>query len=86
MDKGNVQLEYPADLLTELSEEQIWQLAREAFYARLYEQGHISSGKAGALLGVTRSDFLDVLGAFGISVFDPNTDLAEDLRHAHAAS
>ena len=34
-------------------------LACEAFYVRLYQEGKISSGRVGALLGLSRSDFLD---------------------------
>ena len=52
---------------------------------RLYQLGRLSSGEAGHLLGLTRSDFLDLLGAYGVSYFDDKTDLAEDLRHAHNA-
>ena len=56
---------YPEDLLNSLSEIQLQQLAREAFYVRLYEQGLISSGRAGAMLGMDRSDFLNLLGQYG---------------------
>ncbi len=84
-DTQKVEIEYPADLLNDMSDEQVQRLAREAFYVRLYEQGKISSGRAGALLGVTRSDFLDLLSAYGISYLDEDADLAEDLRNAQQA-
>lgn len=80
-----VQIEYPAEILDELSSEQVEQLAHEAFYVRLYQEGKISSGRAGALLGLSRSDFLDLLGSYNVPYFDDNTDLAEDLRNAHQA-
>lgn len=80
-----VEIEYPAEILDEMSSEQVQHLAREAFYVRLYQEGKISSGRAGALLGLSRSDFLDLLGQYNVSYFDDNTDLAEDLRHAHQA-
>ena len=60
-------------------------LACEAFYVRLYQEGKISSGRAGALLGLSRSDFLDLLGRYNVSYFDENTDLAEDVRNAQQA-
>jgi predicted HTH domain antitoxin len=85
METRSVQIEYPADLSGELSDEQLARLAREAFYVRLYQQGVISSGRAGALLGMTRSDFLDLLGRYGVSYFDEYTDLADDLRNARRA-
>ena len=78
-------VDYPADLLNEMSVQQIEQLAREAFYVRLYEQGKISSGRAGAQLGLSRVGFLDFLSRYGVSHFDDETDLAEDLRHAEQA-
>jgi predicted HTH domain antitoxin len=78
-------ISYPAELLASMSEAQLQQLAREAFYVHLYEQGLISSGRAGAQLGMTRSDFLDLLGKYGVSYFDPQTDLAADVRNADAA-
>ena len=80
-----VQIEYPAEILDELSSEQVQQLAREAFYVRLYQEGKISSGRAGALLGMSRSDFLDLLGSYNVPYFDDSGDLAEDLRNAQRA-
>ncbi len=77
------QVPYPADLLGEMWADEVNRLAREALYVRLYQLGRLSSGEAGQLLGMTRSDFLDLLGAYGVSYFDDTTDLAEDLRHAH---
>ena len=87
MDTRTVQIDYPADLLDAMSAEELQRLAREAFYVRLYEQGKVSSGQAGAMLGMTRSDFLDLLGRYGVSYFDDSTDLEADLRNAdHARS
>ncbi len=68
-----------------MSSEQVQRLAREAFYVRLYQEGKISSGRAGALLGISRTDFLDLLGKYGVSYFDDDTDLAEDLRNVQQA-
>jgi len=85
METRSVLIEYPADLSSELSDEQLARVAREAFYVRLYQQGVISWGRAGALLGMTRSDFLDLLGRYGVSYFDEHADLADDLRNAHQA-
>lgn len=84
-DIRSIQVKYPADLLNEMSSDQVRRLASEAFYVRLYEQGKISSGRAGALLGMTRSAFLDLLGSYGVSYFDERTDLADDLRNAQRA-
>ncbi len=80
-----VEIEYPVEILDEMSSEQVQRLAREAFYVRLYQEGKISSGRAGALLGLSRSDFLDLLGRYNVSYFDENADLSEDLRNAQQA-
>lgn len=85
MDTRSIQIDYPPELLDEMTSDQLQRLAREAFYVRLYEQGKISSGRAGAMLGISRSDFLDLLGQYGVSYFDPHTDLAEDLHDAQQA-
>ncbi|HUY76999.1 MAG TPA: UPF0175 family protein [Ktedonobacterales bacterium] len=79
------QVPYPAELLGEMGADEVNRLAREALYVRLYQLGRLSSGEAGRLLGLTRSDFLDLLGAYGVSYFDDATNLAEDWRHAHDA-
>lgn len=82
---ARVQIDYPVELLDEMTPEQVRRLAQEAVYVGLYAQGKISSGHAGALLGITRSDFLDLLGRYGVSYFDPATDIAEDARAAEQA-
>jgi predicted HTH domain antitoxin len=85
MDVRSLQIDFPADLLNEVSLEELQRVAREAFYVRLYEQGKISSGRAGAILGIGRSDFLDLLSRYGVSYFDEQTNLSEDLRNAQHA-
>jgi len=37
------------------------------------------------MLGISRSDFFDLLGRYGVSYFDEQTNLAEDLRNAQRA-
>lgn len=78
-----VQVVYPDSILTALSEEQVRTLAQEALVVRLYDRGLISSGQGAAMLNMTRSDFLDVLGTYGVSYFDEQIDFAEELRNAH---
>ena len=76
-------VEYPTSLLDELSPTQLQHLAREAFYVRLYDQGLISSGNAGSMLGISRGEFLDLLGKYGVSYFDSTTDVIADADRAH---
>lgn len=79
-----VEIEYPDDLLAGIDEERLGELAREAFFVRLYEQGLISSGRAAQLLGRSRADFLDLLGRYGVSYFDPGADIAAEVRRAQS--
>ena len=72
-----LEIEYPDDVLGSIDEEHLKTLAREALYVRLYEQGLLSSGRAAQLLGITRWDFLDLLGRYGVSYFDDALDLDE---------
>lgn len=75
-------LELPDGLLDDMSVEQAQSLALEAFLVKLYDLGEISSGRAAEILGVTRRDFLDTLGKYNVSIFDPNMDLEEEVRNA----
>jgi predicted HTH domain antitoxin len=72
-----LEIEYPDDLLRGIDEPHLRAMAREALYARLYEQGLLSSGRAAQLLGMTRWDFLDLLGRYGVSYFDEDIDQDE---------
>ena len=49
-DTHRIEIEYPSEILDEMSSEQVQRLAREAFYVRLYQEGKISSGRCGSLL------------------------------------
>jgi predicted HTH domain antitoxin len=83
MGMHKVEVEYPDEVLAHgMNEEQVKRLAREAVYAKLYEQGVLASGQAAALLGITRWEFLDLLGRYGISYFDDTIDVDEELRRA----
>ena len=53
-------------------------MALEALMVRLYEEGHVSSGNAGKVLGMSKVAFLDVLGRYGVSTFDPTMDVAAE--------
>lgn len=82
MGTHTITIEYPDELLQETDERRLAALAREAFVVRLYEQGLIGSGKGGELLGITRWDFLDLLGTYNVSYFDEDMDLGEEMRIA----
>jgi predicted HTH domain antitoxin len=77
-----LQIEYPAELLAHKPKAELEHLAREALMVRLYDLGEISSGKAAEILGISRREFLDVLGRYNVSEFDQNMDLEAEARRA----
>ncbi|NTW04323.1 MAG: UPF0175 family protein [Oscillochloris sp.] len=81
------QITYPGELLTVAQQppERLERLAREALLVRLYDLGELSSGQAAAILGLTRREFLDLLGAYHVSVFDEDTDLTAELQRSAEA-
>lgn len=82
---GTVKLEYPDSLLEEVSEQHLTQIAREAFYVKLYEQGLVGSGRGATLLGISRREFLDLLDTYNVSIFDENIDFERELRNLESA-
>jgi predicted HTH domain antitoxin len=54
---------------------------RLAAAVKWYEMGTISQGKAAEIAGVSRREFLDALGRFGVSPFQLTPqELAEEVR------
>ena len=82
MGTQRLEIDVPVDVLAGIDAEQLTSLAREALHVKLYERGLVSSGRAADLLGITRWDFLDLLGRYGVSYLDENIDFDEELRHA----
>lgn len=78
-----VHLDLPNDILDlpDQTPESLRALAREALLVRLYDQGVITSGWAAHALGLSRREFLDLLGTYRVSEFDEHTDVAAEARH-----
>jgi predicted HTH domain antitoxin len=72
-----LEIDCPDELLTLAGQtkDALQRVAQEAFLVRLYDLGEISSGRAAEILHVSRREFLDLLGLFGVSVFDEQVDL-----------
>lgn len=50
---------------------------------KLYEQGKLSLGQAAELAGLSKRAFMEILGDYGVSVFNyPADDLDRDLENA----
>lgn len=79
---STLNISLPDDIRKALSigEEELAALALEALLVRLYERGDLSSGKAAEILRITRREFLDVLGAYGVTIFDEDVDLIAEAQ------
>ncbi|NPA13024.1 MAG: UPF0175 family protein [Aquificae bacterium] len=71
-------MEIPEDLGLDENEVKI------ATIVKLYELGKTSSGRASKLLGISRIEFLDLLGKYKVQIY-PNSeeDILEDLKNAY---
>jgi predicted HTH domain antitoxin len=50
---------------------------------KLYEQGKLSLGQAAELVGLTKRTFSEVLGKYGVSIFNhPASDISRDVKNA----
>jgi predicted HTH domain antitoxin len=51
--------------------------------ASLYEKGKLSLGQAAEVAGLTKRTFAELLGNYGVSIFNyPATDLINDVKNA----
>ena len=54
-----------------------------AIASRLYEKGKLSLGQAADLVGLSKRAFMEILGTYGVSVFNyPSSDLDRDVENA----
>ena len=53
------------------------------FASKLYEKGKLSLGQAADLAGLSKRVFMELLGKYGVSVFNyPASDIEKDLKNA----
>jgi predicted HTH domain antitoxin len=72
--------------LSDASTEAEAQDARLKLALKLFEDGHISSGKAAEIAGYTRRDFIKVLNDHGLSIFNyPPEEIERDVQNAARA-
>ena len=76
-----LELEIPDELLRGRSKSELAALAQEALLIKLFQQGEISSGYAAQVLGLSRRDFLDLLGQYRVSMFAEDTDIAQEANY-----
>ncbi|WP_416866987.1 MAG: UPF0175 family protein [Imperialibacter sp.] len=51
--------------------------------AKLFDQGKLSSGQAAAIAGISKREFVESVGEYGVSVFQQSAeDLLNDVENA----
>jgi predicted HTH domain antitoxin len=80
-----VEIELPRNLLAALDipESELGRQAREWVLLELFQEGRISAGKAGEILGLSKTQFLDLLNLRHLPYLD--ADLEELERETAAA-
>ena len=84
-----VEIELPRDLLTALDipEAELSRRAQEWVVLELFQEGEISSGKAGEILGLSKSRFLGLLHERRLPYLDADPgELEREAAAAEAAS
>lgn len=57
--------------------------AKNLLAAKLYETGKLSMGQSAELAGFSKRDFMEILGNYGVSIFNlSEQDLEKDINNA----
>lgn len=89
MNALRVEIELPRDLVDglDIPESELAQRAKEWVVLELFQEGEISAGKAGQVLGLSKTRFLNLLNERQLPYLDANPkELEQDLAAAEAAS
>lgn len=86
MREATFEIRVPADVLEfGFDQNKIQQQVNQWLVFSLFTEGHISSGKAGQLLGISRSEFITLLRQRGIAYIDYSPqELAEEFEAVNA--
>jgi predicted HTH domain antitoxin len=69
------------DSLLDQDKQELEKVALEALIVRLYSLGDLSSGEGAESLGISRREFLDLLGRYNVSIFDETVDLEREASY-----
>jgi predicted HTH domain antitoxin len=89
MNALKVEIELPRDLLTALDipESELSRRTKEWVVLELFQEGEISAGKAGEIIGLSKAGFLDLLDERRLPYLDADPqELEQDVAAAEAAS
>lgn len=77
------EVELPEDLVLALNVERsvLGQRAREWIVLALFQEGVISAGRAGEIIGLSKTGFLQLLDSHGISYLDATLEELEAQMH-----
>ncbi len=78
-----LEMRYPGgfEQAVQLNKRELNQTIRLMAALKMFELGKVSSGKAAELAGMTRVQFLETCGQYGVSVFNcPVEELDKELR------
>ena len=76
-----LEFKIPDELLRGRSKSELAALTQEALLIKLFQQGEISPGYEAQVLGISRRDFLDLLGQYRVSMLAEDTDKAQDANY-----
>lgn len=86
MTEETISIDYPESLAFSLKmgNTEFQQEVKTLSLVKLYELGKISSTRASEMLGISRIDFLELLGKYQVSYFarDLESDLTSDFDNA----
>lgn len=84
MTMTQVKFQVPAGVLASLhcDREQFGRELRLAAAIMWYERGSVSQGRAAEVAGISRAEFIDALGRFGVTPFQVDADeLVHEVEH-----
>ncbi|MGC9354591.1 MAG: UPF0175 family protein [Mariniphaga sp.] len=57
--------------------------AKMLLASRLYEKGKLTLGQAASIVGMSKRTFMEILGNYGVSVFNfPESEIGDDIKNA----
>lgn len=89
METEKLQIKYPPglELAVHMTKEELEWHIRLMAALKMFELGKVSSGKAAELAGISRVEFLETCGRYGVSVFNvPPGKIEKELERDLAES